>query len=346
MFIRSAWYVAAWASEIGDRPFSRTLLGQPVVFFRRASEGIAAVEDRCCHRGLPLSRGEVRGDTIVCGYHGISYDGEGKCVDIPGQPTVPRKMRVKAYPVVEQDELVWIWMGDPQQAQPALIPRYEFHNDHVQWPHCTHTQRLVCDYRLVIDNLLDLTHLAFVHKRTIGGNPDAHTKAEFSVEPTGRGVKFVRWLLNSEPPPTYVNAVNFTGRVDRWMEFEFVAPGVVYQFTGALDAGRGAYEHGLRTGGFALRVFHGISPETEDSCFYFWSGAHGYRQNEPAVTSELYDALSATFAEDAEVLEAQHVSLRAQPLPLFSTSHDRARVIAERVLKAMLKREASAPVDE
>lgn len=341
MFIRNAWHVAAWAADVTENPLARTLLGEPVVLFRRAGGAVTALQDRCCHRGLPLSKGEVSGETIVCGYHGIAYDGDGKCVSIPGQELVPPQMRVPSYPVVEQDRLVWIWMGDPDRADRGTIPRYEFHNDAAQWPHRTHTTRMACDYRLVIDNLLDLTHLAFVHKKTIGGNPDAHTTAEFLVDPTERGVKFIRWLLNSVPPPTYVNAVNFTGRVDRWMEFEYVAPGVVYQFTGALDVGKGAREQGNRSGGFALRIFHGITPETEDSCFYFWSGAHGYRQDDPEETVKLYHALSATFDEDAVILEAQHARNRTHPGPLFSTSHDRARVIAERKLKALAAKESA-----
>jgi phenylpropionate dioxygenase-like ring-hydroxylating dioxygenase large terminal subunit len=340
MFLRSAWYVAAWSSEIAAAPLARTLLGERLAFFRGESGGVAAVEDRCCHRGLPLSLGRVRGDSIVCGYHGISYDAQGRCDGIPGQQHVPPAMRVRSYPVVEQDELVWVWMGDVGAADRDSIPAFPFHTDPQRWPHRTQWQRLHCDYRLVIDNLLDLTHLAFVHRKTIGGDPDAHTQAKFSVLATPRGVKFVRWLLNSVPPPTYVDAVHFPGRVDRWMEFEFVAPGVVNQFTGALNVGEGAYELGKREGGFALRIFHGVTPESADSCHYFWSGCHGYRQDEPRVTDEIFAALAATFAEDAQVLEAQHASLRARPTPLFSTTHDRARVIAERALAKLVEEEA------
>jgi phenylpropionate dioxygenase-like ring-hydroxylating dioxygenase large terminal subunit len=341
MFIRNAWYVAAWSVDVAERPVARTLLGEAVALFRRPQGGVAALEDRCCHRGLPLSLGEVRGEHLVCGYHGLTYDGTGRCVAVPGQRHVPPKMRVRGYPVIERDELIWIWMGDPRAADEGMIARYPYHDDHLEWPHRTHTQRLRCDYRLVIDNLLDLTHLAFVHKGTIGGDPDAHTRAEFSVSPTARGVRFTRWLLNSIPPPTYVDAVGFAGRVDRWMEFEFVAPGAVLQFTGALPVGQGAYDKGERHGGFALRIFHGITPETADSCLYFWSGSNGYRQSEPAVTDTLFAALSTTFAEDAAILEAQHASLRSRPDPLLSTTHDRARVIAERKLAQWLAAEAA-----
>ncbi len=339
MFIRNAWYVAAWSSEVSTRPLARTVLGEKVVLFRRVSGAIAAVEDRCCHRGLPLSLGEVRGECIVCGYHGIAYDADGRCSSIPGQPHVSSRMRVRAFPTSEQDELIWIWMGAADAADRTTIPRYAYHENRAAWPHRTCVQHLRCNYRLVIDNLLDLTHLAFVHKATIGGDPDAHARAQFSVAATEQGVQFIRWLLNSLPPPTYVEAVKFTGRVDRWMEFEFIAPAVVYQFTGALAVGEGAYEHGNRHGGFALRIFHGITPETADTCHYFWSGAHGYRQSEPSVTDTLFAALSATFAEDAAILEAQHASLRACPAPLFNTVHDRARVIAERALEKLLAAE-------
>lgn len=343
MFIRNAWYVAAWCSEVVERPVARTLLGKPIVLFRRRQGDVAALLDRCCHRGLPLSLGEVRNELIVCGYHGLAYDGEGRCVEIPGQEFVSPRMRVPAYPVVEQDELIWIWMGDPARADRSRIPRYSYHADRQEWPHKTRTQRVRCAYRLLIDNLLDLTHLAYVHKRTVGGDPDAHTQAEFSVSPTDLGVRFTRWLLNSMPPPTFIDAVGFTGRVDRWMEFEFIAPGVVYQFTGALPVGAGAYERGERRGGYALRMFHGITPESEESCFYFWSGANGYRQSEPQVTQALFAALSATFDEDAVLLEAQHSSLKARPQPLLNTVHDRARVIAERKIDEWLAAEAADP---
>lgn len=335
MFIKEAWYVAAWAADIGPQPVARTLLGEPLVLFRCLDGTLAALEDRCCHRGLPLSLGEVKKDSIVCGYHGVTFDCRGTCVAIPGQKEIPPGMRVRSFPVIEKDELIWVWLGEPDNADTGKIPPFEYHNDHSGWPHKTATQHLKCGYRLVIDNLLDLTHLAFVHKRTIGGDPDAHTAAKFDIRATECGVKFTRWLLNSVPPPTYVEAVGFKGRVDRWMEFEFVAPGVVYQFTGALDVGRGAYENGLREGGFALRIFHGITPETEDSCLYFWSGCHGYRQSEACVTDELYAALHSTFSEDVAILEAQQRSLNNRPVPLFSTGHDRARVIADRTLNRM-----------
>ncbi|OFA03494.1 aromatic ring-hydroxylating dioxygenase subunit alpha [Duganella phyllosphaerae] len=339
MFIRNAWYVGAWASDIKDQPFARTILGEPVVFFRGEDGKVAALEDRCCHRGLPLKFGAIEGNNIVCGYHGATFNCAGKCVAIPGQARIPSAMAVRSYPVVEQDELIWIWTGDVAQADPAQIVSFPFHQE---WPHLTHTQHVKCDWKLMIGNLMDLTHLAYIHKSTIGGDPDAHTTAKFEVSPSENGVSFIRWLLNTQPPQMYVDAVGFEGRIDRWMEFEFTAPGSVKQFTGALNVGEEAYEKGPRQGGFALRVFHNVTPETKTSCFYFWSGCHGYRMDEPEVTKTLFAGLRKTFEEDEDILEAQQASLLRKPLPMISTVHDAAVVHAERVMSRRVKQEAEA----
>ncbi len=74
MFLQNAWYVAAWETEIGDTPFARTILNEPVVLYRSAG-GIIALEDRCCHRALPLSMGKVVDNHLQCGYHGLEFDG-------------------------------------------------------------------------------------------------------------------------------------------------------------------------------------------------------------------------------------------------------------------------------
>jgi phenylpropionate dioxygenase-like ring-hydroxylating dioxygenase large terminal subunit len=132
-------------------------------------------------------------------------------------------------------------------------------------------------------------------------------------------------MRNSVPPPTYVKAVGFTGRVDRWQEFEFVAPSSVLQRTGAADAGTGAYE-GKRDGGFQFRLFHGLTPETETSCFYFWSVANGYRQSEPEATDQFYQEVAPTFVEDRVIVEAQQARIRSLLLNSGSKGSSRRRL--------------------
>ena len=101
MFLRNAWYVAALDDEVSDKPLARTLLNDAVVLFRDAQGRAAALEDRCRHRGAPLSLGEVTARGLQCGYHGMAFDGQGVCTHIPGQERIPPQARVRAYPVAE-----------------------------------------------------------------------------------------------------------------------------------------------------------------------------------------------------------------------------------------------------
>jgi len=199
-------------------------------------------------------------------------------------------------------------MGDPAKSDQANIVDYPYHNDPRRWPNKHDVYPIKANYMLMVDNLMDLTHLGYLHAKTVGGNPAAHVDAEMKTTRTATGVKFTRWMKNSLPPPTYVKAAGFSGRVDRWQEFEFVSPSSVLQWTGAADAGTGAYE-GNRDGGFQFRLFHGLTPETETSCFYFWSVANGYRQNEPEATEQLYHEIAPTFVEDRVMVEAQQTRL-------------------------------------
>jgi len=337
VFVTNAWYVAAWSSEIGRQPLGRTLLNEPIVLFRDAAGRAAALEDRCCHRGMPLARGEPAPGGLRCSYHGLVFDGAGRCVEIPTQKTIPPSLRVRSFPVEERDALVWIWMGDPARADPSEIVAYPWH---ASWPHKDKTERLACNYLLISDNLLDQTHAAFVHKSTLASNPDAYASAEMVTQPTDNGVKFTRWMLNCVPPDIYARAVTFEGRVDRWQEFEYVAPSCILQFTGALDVGSGAYERGKRDGGFGLRIFYGITPETEHSSWFLWSAANGYRQNEPAATDALYREMEAAFKEDEDVLDLQQARLQQFPdRKLVNIASDGARLIARRAVARRLERE-------
>jgi phenylpropionate dioxygenase-like ring-hydroxylating dioxygenase large terminal subunit len=337
MYLRNAWYVAGWSYEIAKKPIGRTFLNEPVVLFRGSDNQIIALEDRCCHRGMPLSHGEVFDNNIRCEYHGLMFDGTGRCVDIPGQTSIPANAKVRSFPVQERDELVWIWMGDEADAKAEAITPYPWH---ATWPYKTKSEILKCNYLLVSDNLLDQTHSAYVHKATLASDTDAYAKAEMQTTPTPDGVKFTRWMLNCIPPGIYAKAVNFRGRVDRWQEFEYVAPSCILQFTGALDVGMGAYDKGARDGGFGLRIFYGITPETDDTTWFFWSAANGYRQNEAGATEELFRSIETAFKEDELVLEAQNATLRRLgDRPLINIKSDNARVHARLALERKIAAE-------
>src|SRR5215471_5675977 len=343
MLLRNAWYIAAWADEIhGEQPLARRICNEPLVLFRDGTGRAVALTDRCCHRAAPLSMGTVLEEGIQCGYHGLVIDGSGRCVRIPGQKQIPADARVRSYRVVEKDQLVWVWMGDPAKAETAEIVAFPYHNDPGKWPNKHDVYPIKANYMLMVDNLMDLTHLGYLHARTVGGNPSAHVNAEMKTDRTWTGIKFTRWMRNSVPPPSYVKAAGFQGRVDRWQEFEWVAPSCVLQWTGAADVGTGALE-GKREGGFQFRLFHGLTPETETSCFYFWSCANGYRQNEPEATEQLYREIAPTFVEDKEMVEAQQARLsELGEQGLVNIVSDSNRVIMRRFIERLMAQQDGA----
>ncbi len=341
---RNAWYQAAWNSELGEKPLGRTILNEKVVVFRGADGKVAALEDRCCHRAAPLSLGAVVPNGLQCGYHGLVFDGAGQCVAIPGQTSIPPQARVRSYPVVERQEFVWIWMGDPARADERQIVDYPWNDDHENWPHKHGMYPVTCNYMLLIDNLMDLTHIPFIHRKTIGGGSPAMEQvgARIEVKRTDHGVHYIRWMLDHTPPPTYVKGAGFAPgtKVDRWQDFEYIAPGSVVQWSGALPVGRGAMENRDQPGGFSLRLYHGATPETEGSCFYFWTPANGYRTDDPKATKDLYNEIAYTFTEDMAFLEGQNARLMADPRrPLVDIKHDGARVHARRAIERMIRDE-------
>ena len=338
-FVKNAWTIAAWAEEFDDGPLARTIMNQPIVLFRDKAGRIGALEDRCCHRGAPLTQGSVVARGLQCGYHGLIFDTAGTCVVVPGQNNIPPDARVVSYPVVERDQIVWIWMGDPALADDSEVIPYPYHDQPDKWPHRKEVFRIKANYMLMVDNLMDLTHLGYVHTQTIGGDPDAHVAAEMEARPTDNGAHFIRWIPDCEPPPTFVRGSGFTGRVDRWQDFEYVAPGIVLQWSGGIGVGKGARENRDQEG-IHMRLLHGATPETETTFHYFWSAANGYRQDDPQATQDLYDEIYPTFIEDKEIMEAQQERINEDPnRMLVGIGADQALSYARVALRRMIDAE-------
>ncbi len=336
-FLRNCWYIAAWSEEVSDRPFARTILEEPVVLYRKRDGGVAALEDRCAHRALPLSLGTVVGDDLQCSYHGLTYDCTGACVRVPGQSAIPPGAAVRSYPVTERWRWIWIWTGDPALADPALVPDFHW-LDSPGWVAPTGMFHLEADYRRLVDNLLDFSHVQFVHRRTIG--TDAVTTARSKVRRDGDAVEVTRWNLDSPPPPLFANAGGFNGNVDRWMNCRFTPPSSVVFDIGCAEAGTGATE-GDRSRGIEIRSLHGITPETETTAHYFWGYARNFRLDDEAVTELLREGARATFAEDVELLKHQQRAIdRAPGAPEIDINDDAAPLLGRRVLAELLAREA------
>ncbi|MEX2453937.1 MAG: aromatic ring-hydroxylating dioxygenase subunit alpha [Rhodospirillaceae bacterium] len=341
-FVRNAWYIAAWGEELDDGILSRTIMNQPMVIYRDAQGKAGVLEDRCCHRGAPLTHGDVVEKGLQCGYHGLIFDTSGVCVEVPGQKNVPPQARVRSYPVVERDQIIWVWMGDPALADESKIVPYPYHDQPDKWPHRKAMFQIKTNYMLMIDNLMDLTHLGYVHTQTIGGQPGAHVGAEMNTRLTDQGAYFIRWMLDHNPPPTYVKGAGFTGKVDRWQEFEYVGPSVVLQWSGAVEVGKGALEN-REQDGFHLRILHAATPETDNTFHYFWSTSNGYRQNDPQATEDMYQQIYPTFIEDKVIMEAQQQRLDLDPdRDLVEIRADSALALARIALDRMIAEDREA----
>ncbi len=333
-FPLNQWYVAGFAWELKDQPLGRTLLGKPLVLFRTADGQPAALEDRCCHRALPLSHGTLEERGVRCGYHGLLFNAQGQCLEVPGQAKIPSKAKVPAYPVRERDQLIWVWFGNADQPQPNCEPpAYEFHSydDYLFEGGAYHYD---APYQLIHDNLLDLSHLGYVHLRTIGGNASIHMNAQMRVDSDDTHVKVTRHMPGSQPPPTYTAAYPFEGKVDRWQEIEFHVSHLRI-WTGAADAGTESLDDPQR-GGFHMRGFHGVTPESETTSHYFWTMATNPKDNREAIAAKVVEQTVLTFDEDKGVIEAQYKNmLEFGGRPMVDIHVDVGANRARRIIEAL-----------
>ena len=328
MFLRNAWYVAAWDREVGSKPLARTFLGEPVVLYRTGRGEPVGLEDRCCHRQLPLSMGKVEERGLRCGYHGLLFSQDGKCIEIPGQESIPPQARVRSYPLIEKYNWVWIWMGEPAKADPALIPDWWW-ADHAEWAFTKPDMIPVkCNYQLIADNVLDVTHLAYVHASSIGA--PSITEFPGTVEREERLVRFTRWIRDRPPPPMYREAGAFPGNVDRWQIVEHVPPCFTVNFAGCKDASRR----------IDLMALSAPTPETEKTTHYFFGFVRNYSINDENAERMFSDGMVRVFNEDIPILEAQQRALDANPgATRVDIRNDAAPLAARRMLQSMIERQ-------
>lgn len=336
MFVRNRWYVAGWDSEIDRKPLARTICGEPIVLYRRLDRSIVALQDACPHRLLPLSLGIKEGDNLRCRYHGLLVDGDGRCLQMPIKgDTPPANLRVPTYPTVERHRFVWVWIGDPARADPALVPNL-WPCEAPGWVFDGGYYRIGCDYRLLIDNLMDLTHETYVHQGSIGQPELLEAPIDTRVE--GDRVFVTRWMPDIDAPPFWRDALKKEGPVHRWQICEFVEPSSVIIDVGVAPADSGAtiadHDQGVR--GF---VIDSMTPESATSCHYFWGMARNFDIADQGFTARFKAQQARVFAEDLEILEAQQRSIEALPgqrLRVFNIDAGgvHARAVIDRLAKA------------
>ncbi len=335
-FPLNAWYAATWDAELRHELLARTIAGRKMVLYRTTDGKAIALEDACWHRLVPLSMGTLKGDDVRCAYHGLLYDSRGTCIHMPSQETINPSARVRAFPVVERHRFVWVWPGDPALADPALVPDLHWNHD-PKWAGDGRTIHAACDYRLIVDNLMDLTHETYIHGSSIGN--EAVAEAPFDVTHGERTAMVTRWMIDIEPPPFWRAQLGKPGNVDRWQIIRFEAPCTVAIDVGVAPTGTGAPQ-GDRSQGVSMVVINTISPATDKTCHYFWANVRDYRITEQRVTTEIRDGITKVFREDEIIVEAQQRAIDENPDHVFyNLNIDAGAMWARRIIDDLVARE-------
>lgn len=314
MYLKNCWYCAGWEFDLSqsrDALLPRQIAGELLVLYRKLDGSIIAMEDRCCHRQAPLSLGMKEDDGIRCRYHGIKFDADGRCIEIPGQTIIPKNARVRTFPVVVKDSWIWVWMGDPDKADPSLIC-FAVGPDDAEWNIRTGQISINVNYRLAIANLMDLSHVAWVHRDTLGGTT-AWFEAPLTQEIVPRGINTSFWMPDA-PPPTYFQhlfppnatfdiciSVEMTVPCNFILRFEAFSPGTA--------------THGRDSGQKYIDSYssQAVTPRDEDGVDYYYSFGLSQETEIPGMSQTFLEATHAGFAEDKAILEGQHRNIKQRP---------------------------------
>ena len=335
MFLKDFWYVAAEPRELANGPLARMILGEAVVLYRGEDGKPAALEDRCCHRRMPLSQGRVTGNDLECAYHGLAFAPDGKCVRIPNQDRIPPGAQVRSYPCVERWGWVWIWPGDPARADVARMPDFSQHGSE-GWTAVGGYLPVGANHQLLVDNLLDLSHVGFVHRGSIGTD-DAHAKLK--VE---RGPDWVRVTRNAGPmpaPPLYA-AQGLKDPVNQSKIMRFAPGANIWIDIDTFEA---------REGGRSIffTILNSITPATETSCHYFFANARNFAHDDAKLSALLHRGTHDAFGEDKLILEQQQGIIDLDPgAPQIDIDADAGGLQARRIVDRLLAEAESVQAAE
>jgi vanillate O-demethylase monooxygenase subunit len=303
--VKKSWYVAGWDEEFSaERPLARRLLGQPVVLFRRPDGDVAALLDRCPHRGVALSMGELIEGNLRCRYHGLAFNADGVCVHNPHIAGDPGRLRTGAFATVRRHGAVWIWGGDPKDADPALIPDYHWFDPQNERYAVVHgLYRLQANYRVVMDNLLDLSHAEYLHANTVG-TPGSSRNVKTSVSVGPQQVTVHRKVFDLPPSAVFAPLWKQTPHIDQYANMSWRAASNLLLDLGITAPGA---DEGS---GFHFPTAHLLTPESEDTTLYFYAVARNFALDDVPLSKRIEEVFIRAFdGEDRPVIEAVQATL-------------------------------------
>jgi phenylpropionate dioxygenase-like ring-hydroxylating dioxygenase large terminal subunit len=348
MFLRNCWYVAGWGHQVPeDGLVARTILGDPIVLYRKSDGGIVALENRCCHRLAPLSRGRKEGNDLRCMYHGLRFSPSGKCIEIPQQDIIPSTAVVRSYPVFEQDCWIWVWMGDPALADRALIPKALKHNDPGSFM-LTGELAYDANYELINDNLLDLSHLSYVHQSTLGRNSMSWGESRPKTTQIERGLRVERWVVN-HPRPNYLGLPP-ASLSDMWASYDYMVPGVFLLATKSYPVGMAA-QSGMQAPtadpDWVSSTSQAVTPISQNKTVYYYSSCLSREFATEEHSRQQMAVIERAFAEDRAMIEAQQEIIANTPeTRMLQLASDGALNRFRRLMAGLIEAEQRADLAE
>ena len=342
MFLKNAWYVAAWDHEITDALRQIMVLGEKICVYRNSKSEVIALEDACPHRKMPLSKGRLKNDQVECGYHGLTFDCAGKCVWAPGAGRIPSNANVHAYPIHEKYGLVWIWMGNPAMADPTEIFEIEHWGDPAWGINRGQAMELPCNYLLMCDNLLDPTHVAWVHQSSFAQSATKDTPLR--VTKTDQGIIVHRWMMNVEPAPFYKKVVPFTGNCDRLQHYEVRYPSHALIRAIFTPAGTGGPDGPLHKDCFIMDSLNFMTPTSATETRYYWFQLRNIRPDDAALSQMMTEDVQHAFEEDRAVLTEVQIGMTTKTTPHIDLPIDGGQLRFRRKLEAMIAEEQAVDI--
>jgi vanillate O-demethylase monooxygenase subunit len=338
-FVFDCWYVAAFASELEQKLLARTILGKRLVLYRTTSGEPVALDDRCAHRSFPLSKSRLEADTIVCGYHGFRYDSSGNCIQVPSLPKCPATIGVRAYPLVERGPVVWIWMGDPDTADETKIPPLDWTMS-PEWTLNSGYIELPASYIGLHENLLDLTHIEFLHSETLGAGAPGYSLAPYKTEIGSDTFALLRTIEPTSIPGPFVGPMGFTDVATggRAIRSAYVTPGYHQLVARYYDASQPVEQRRE----CVITTAHLPTPATQTSTHYFIVNGRNFALDDSSVTKSLHDGMFEAFAEDVWGLGQVQKVLNETPLDELyemSVKSDSAAVAMRRHIRSLALRD-------
>ena len=340
MFVRNCWYMAGWSRDFGrDELKAVTMLNEQIVIYRKNDGSLVALQDRCCHRFAPLSLGRIENDDLRCMYHGLKFAPSGKCIEIPGQSKIPPQACVRAYPITDKYSGAWVWMGDPASADESLIPDFVGIDD-PRWAMLPGRMDYNANYMLINDNLLDLSHIAFLHRYSLGASLTPEGVSRPVVTRLERSVRIQNWLKAESSQ--MIGSIRGM-RTEIWQTYDFVAPGVFLLRADFYPLGTAVRFPEREPSGVEPlhRQFtcQAVTPLTEDRTCYFF--AYGPWRKEAELMESFYQLGLKAFNEDRTMIEAQQANInRSHGAAMLTTASDSALSQFRRVMDKLMKDEA------